>query len=252
MRLCNAQLAGSKRILWITLASILLLRLLTLGAYPLLDRTEARYALIAKLMVQSGNWITPMLEPGVPYLGKPPLSFWANAASYLIFGINEFAARLPPFLALLITGALVFTLAMHVNSINSKNLNLPLVATCVFASSALPFYFAGAVMPDPILLLGITLAMVAFWMRLRGAPIVWGYLFFIGLAIGMLAKGLIGVVFPVLSITAWITWHRKWDESWRGLPWISGTLLALTLVMPWFLLQQLANPEFLRYFSGGS
>src|SRR4029077_16873632 len=80
MRLCNAQLAGSKRILWITLASILLLRLLTLGAYPLVDRTEALYALIAKLMVQSGNWITPMLEPGVPYLGKPPLSFWANAA----------------------------------------------------------------------------------------------------------------------------------------------------------------------------
>jgi 4-amino-4-deoxy-L-arabinose transferase-like glycosyltransferase len=186
---------GSQRVVWIALASIVLLRLLPLGAYPVLDPTEARYAVVAKLMVESGNWITPFLEPDVPFLGKPPLSFWAGASSYVIFGINAFAARLPSFVAWLITAGLVFSLALRATNTNPRN--LALVATCVFASSALAFYLTGAVMTDSILLLGITLAMAAFWMRLRGASIVWGYLFFIGLAVAVLAKGLIGVPCPV-------------------------------------------------------
>jgi hypothetical protein len=75
------------------LALAVLVRLLFLGSYPLADTTEARYAEVARLMLVSGDWITPQIEAGVPFWGKPPLSFWLTAGSFKLFGISEFAAR---------------------------------------------------------------------------------------------------------------------------------------------------------------
>src|SRR6185369_17953834 len=76
------------------LAGVVLVRLLTLPGYPILDRTEARYAYIGELMVQTGNWITPFIDHDIPFWAKPILSFWLTASSFSIFGINAFAARL--------------------------------------------------------------------------------------------------------------------------------------------------------------
>ncbi len=70
-------------------------RLATLGAYPLMDSTESRYAEIARKMLETGDWLMPQFDYGVPFWGKPPLSTWLSAASMAIFGVNEFAARLP-------------------------------------------------------------------------------------------------------------------------------------------------------------
>ena len=58
----------------IALFVILILRVIVLGAYPVMDSTEARYSEIARIMV-TNNWITPQLAPGKPFWGKPPLSF---------------------------------------------------------------------------------------------------------------------------------------------------------------------------------
>lgn len=85
----------NERTLWWVLGSILLLRLVGLGIYPLMDTSEARYAEMARKMVELNDWITPMFDYGVPFWGKPPLSFWTQAASMTVFGVNEFAARFP-------------------------------------------------------------------------------------------------------------------------------------------------------------
>ena len=67
------------RPLSVALAGVVLVRLLTLSGYPILDRTEARYAYIGELMVQTGNWITPFFDHNVPLWAKPILSFWLTA-----------------------------------------------------------------------------------------------------------------------------------------------------------------------------
>lgn len=64
---------------------------------PVKDTTEARYAEIARKMLETGDWITPQFEYGVPFWGKPPLHTWLSAAGMGAFGVNEFAARLPIF-----------------------------------------------------------------------------------------------------------------------------------------------------------
>ena len=79
------------------LMGVMLIRLLFLGTYPLADTTEARYGEMGRLMVETGNWITPQFEKGIPFWGKPPLSFWLTAVSFKMFGIHEFSARLPSF-----------------------------------------------------------------------------------------------------------------------------------------------------------
>lgn len=246
----DRQVAGARaretnalRFLVWTLAAIALIRFLSLGVYPLFDNTEARYAYIGKLMFDTGNWITPMASPGVPFWAKPPLSMWVIAASYSVFGVNEFAARFPFFLMFVAVGWLVYAIAADMMGRLGG-----VVSAAVFASSGLPVYLAGGVMTDPALTLGTTLTMASFLLRMRDGNKVWGYLFFVGLAIALLAKGPIGAVLPGIAIGVWVLWHNQWREIWNRIPWIIGTLATATVVLPWYIAAEIATPGFLQYF----
>ncbi len=148
----------SRKAICILLVGIVIVRFATLPAYPIFDKSEARYAYIAELMVQTNNWITPFVDHGVPFWAKPILSIWLTAASLSLFGINAFAARLPAFLIYVVVGWLVFVLGR-----GERNSVFGLAAACVFASNAVAFYLGGTVLTDPALMLGITLAMTSFW-----------------------------------------------------------------------------------------
>jgi len=89
---------GRARWLLAALAATLAVRLVTLGTYPLMDTSEARYGEIARVMRVTGNWVTPQETPGTPFWAKPPLYAWLSAASTYLFGIDEFALRLPSLL----------------------------------------------------------------------------------------------------------------------------------------------------------
>jgi len=228
------------------LVALGLLRLLSLGLYPLTDNTEARYAEIARLMVSSGDWIMPQIAPGVPFWGKPPLSIWLSALSFKFLGVHGFAARLPSFLLSLGVLALVYFLARRV-----KGSTYALVTTAILATSTVFLVGSGAVMTDPALLLGTTLSMVGFFRALADenlASRVWGYAFFVGLALSLLAKGPVGVVLTMLPVFGWILLQRNWKLTWQRLPWITGALLTLALSLPWYLLAEQHSPGFLEYF----
>jgi 4-amino-4-deoxy-L-arabinose transferase-like glycosyltransferase len=228
------------------LAGVVAVRLILLPAYPILDKSEARYAYIGELMTLTGNWITPFIDHDVPFWGKPPLSMWASSLSYLVFGFNAFAARLPSFLIFALVAWLIVQAGMR-----ERDRDFGLLAACVFASTALGFFLGGTVMTDPALLLGVCVTMTAFWRCMERPRRDWGYLFFVGLAIGLLAKGPIGVVLPGLSIGAWVAWQNKWRALFANLPWISGTLLLVALVLPWYALAEYRTPGFLKYFIVG-
>lgn len=232
--------------LYFVLLSTLLVRLATLPAYPVLDRTESRYAYMAELMVQTGNWVTPFFDHGIPYWGKPVFSFWLTAISFTLFGINALAARLPDFLIYVAATWLVYLFGR-----DQQDREYGLAAACIFASTSLAFYLGGTVMTDPALMLGVMLVMASYWQcvgRPDGSSRLWGYLFFIGASVGLLAKGPIGVILPGMSIVVWATVHREWGNSWRRLPWVTGTVLTLLLVVPWYALAEYRTPGFLHYF----
>lgn len=255
--------------LWVLLALVLLLRMLTLGLYPLTDTTEARYAEMARKMIESGNWLTPMFDVGVPFWGKPPLSFWLSALPMALGGVGEFTARLGPLIAALVTLLLFWHWPRSVAHRDTQptatttraNNAIAISAAIVFLSTPLGFIASAAVMTDMAMVAGTSLSMVAFWRAwtsAHGARGVWPWLFFAGQAIGLLAKGPVAVVLTGVALCLFLlvcSWRQDLatplQHLWRKLPWLRGLALTALLVLPWYLLAEQASPGFLRYFIVG-
>lgn len=228
------------------LAVILVSRLITMALVPLPDTTEARYGEIARLMVVTNDWITPWFKPGVPFWGKPPLSFWAQALSLKVLGWQEFAPRFPSWLAQI---AMIWLIARYARGLVGRR--GALLTALVFSSSGLAFVCAGAVLTDPFLALGTTAALVGAGLALRGEGRVWGWVFFLGLTIGLLAKGPLTLVLVGGPLFLWMLWSRRWVDLWRRIPWITGTIVMLLLSVPWYVAAELKTPGFIDYFIVG-
>lgn len=243
---------AANSLLWLLL-SILALRLGMGAVLPFADTTEPRYAEIARIMAETGDWITPWFDYGIPFWGKPPLSFWCQALSFKVFGVTEFAGRLPSWLANAGIVYLVYAIAtaMYSRAGGDAARVIGLWAAVIYSTTALGFLSAGTVMTDSFLALATTLVIASLVIRLQGGSVFWGWSFFIGLAIGLLAKGPLTLVLTGLPVFLWVVFTQQWQVLWRSLPWLRGTLLMLLLVLPWYLLAELKTPGFLEYFIVG-
>ena len=241
--------SGAKRWLIGLALGLLAARLLSLGLYPLGDTTEARYGEVARLMLASGDWITPQNDPGVPFWAKPPLSFWAQAATMAVFGVNEFGARISSTFFALIVAALSWRLARSTAAETARY--EPWFAVAILATMPLFFLMAGTVMTDMALAACTTAAMVAFWLALEGRR-RWGYVFFAALGLGLLAKGPVVLALVGLPLALW--WVASPDRVERlrtiaqRLPLVSGTALMLLIAAPWYVAAEIRTPGFLEYF----
>ena len=232
-------------LIWL-FGTLLLVRIIAMIVVPLADTTEPRYAEIARLMLTTNDWITPWFEPDVPFWGKPPLSFWAQAIAFKLFGINEFAGRLPALLAFLATAWMLWRLALSV-----INTQVALASLVVYSGMLLTFLAAGTVMTDPFLVLGTTWAMVAFYLAPKEKCWFWRYGLFIGLGIGLLAKGPLALVISGAPIGVWVLLQGKLMFYLRSMPWVRGILLTLVIALPWYILAELKTPGFINYFIVG-
>lgn len=229
------------------LVTVLCVRLVSLAFYPLMDTTEARYGEMARLMTETGNWLTPLFDYGVPFWGKPPLHTWMSALGIELFGISEFAVRFPHWLA----AVAVLTLTGYF----AKQVKVSVVQVAILLTTTAVFYVsAGAVMTDMALTLGMTLAMVGFYLCWQGRS-VWGYVGFVGLSIGLLAKGPVVLVLMGLAVGPWLIWQygpvKPWKLLYQRVPLLSGCALMLLLSLPWYLMAERATPGFLQYFIVG-
>lgn len=229
------------------IAGIVFIRLASLGLYPLFDTTEARYGEIARIMLETNNWITPMFDYNVPFWGKPPGHTWMSAASMFLLGENEFTLRLPHLLAGIGCIALIYHFA--------KRLFDPLYAlkASLILTSMLGFIVcAGMVMTDTALTFALLLSAIGFWLCLfDGRNPCYGHLFFAGLGLCMLIKGPVALVIAGIAIGLWATLSQQWKTLFSKLPWFSGILVFLAVCLPWYLAAEWATPGFLEYFLWG-
>lgn len=241
--------ARERRCLFGFVVAVAAVRLATLGAYPLMDTTESRYAEIARKMLETGDWLMPQFDYGVPFWGKPPLSTWLSAASMALFGANEFAARLPSALLAVACAALVYALAALRGGRDQALWTLAL-----FAGTAMVFIAAGGVMTDPALVLGTTLSMAGFWIAVDGPERhrrLAGCAFFAGLVVGLLAKGPVAAILVFAPVVASTLWTRSWRAAWQRMPWIIGMMATAALAGAWYWAAERASPGFLEYFLVG-
>jgi 4-amino-4-deoxy-L-arabinose transferase-like glycosyltransferase len=199
-------------------------------------------------MRERNDWVTPwIIFKGVekPYLGKPPLHFWLINTSFEFFGLNNFAARLPGVFS---AAAIALTLYFLVTPLLGRR--AALASVLIFSSSLLSFILSGVCLVDVTLTVGITLAVAGFALADRSR--LAGYLCFVGLALGVLVKGPVAIVFFGMAVGPWVAlrwWYtRTLPAQMRALPWITGPLLFLGIAIPWYLFAESRNPGFLEYF----
>jgi 4-amino-4-deoxy-L-arabinose transferase-like glycosyltransferase len=235
-------------------------RLVSIGLYPLGDTTEARYGEVARLMLVTNDWITPYNDPGVPFWAKPPLSTWAQAASMAILGVNEFAARLSSVLFAIGIAWLLYALSLRAPEAAdagppSPHPLEPWLALLILATLPLFFMISGAVMTDMALAAAMALSMAGFWFAFTQRARAWGYVFFAGLGLSLLAKGPVGVALTGAAIGLfWLITPGRWPNLKRcftHLPWVGGVLLMLAIALPWYAAAEVKTPGFIEYFIVG-
>src|SRR6266704_1274453 len=211
----------------------------------LMDDVDASVTQISKNMLKSGDWVTPRIN-GVAFLEKPAMFYWPMTLSFNIFGVHDWAARIP--FALSAIGLACLTCAFGVWAFGQRaGLYAGLcTATCVGL-----FLFTRIVIPDVTLTLVIALAMWAFLRALdeeESHPRFWAFVLAASLGTGVLLTSLIGVVFPVATAVIYLLLTRQFFSvrTWQTLRPISGFFVALLIAAPWHVLATLRNPP---YFS---
>ncbi|NMC62172.1 MAG: glycosyltransferase family 39 protein [SAR324 cluster bacterium] len=232
---------------FLILVSAVLIRGLLLEYSDLLDPTESRYASVSQEMVLSGDWTTPRLpmsEGIMPYMGKPPLHFWLTAGAYSLFGVDEWTARLPSWLASIAILLVVWSFGQR---FYSKEVG---VASALMAfSSGMLFFLAGASVVDVTLTALVTASTYSLYLLIRSNGAQWklGYLSSFLMALAFLTKGPIAIVLVWLPILLWSLILK--DFQWRkSIPWFSCFLVFLVFTTPWFVLNEIRNPGSILYF----
>jgi 4-amino-4-deoxy-L-arabinose transferase-like glycosyltransferase len=213
---------------------------------PLTDTTEARFAEMARKMVESGAWLVPQHDYGVPYLAKPPLTMWLSAAGIGAFGDGELGPR-----ALILAATIGFVVALFRCVRRWLGDGAALTTLLVLCSSGLFFVAAAAVMTDMLLTIATCAALLGFFERLRGGAAGAEAVLYAALAVGLLVKGPLILVLAGLPIVLWSVATGRVRDVWRRLAWLKGALLMLAIAAPWYLAAERANPGFLRYFLVG-
>src|SRR2546422_647308 len=213
-----------------------------LGERPLSSPAEARYALIARAMLDDGDWVQPRLN-GVRYYEKPPLLYWSVAASYRLFGQTEGASRVPSAAAYVATVAVTFFLARELLGAATAPL-----AALVFATSAGPFLYWPVLFSDTLFVLWLAVSLLGLVVVARGQRGLLGpLLFWGGLSLAGLTKGLAGLVFPLgtAATCALLFGPIRLLHDLR--PRLGVAVVSLVLV-PWHLLLGVRDPDFLRFY----
>ncbi len=218
----------------------------TLGYRHLIHPDEGRYAELAREMLASGDWVTPRLN-GILYFEKPALQYWMGAASFAVFGLNEFAARLWPGL----TAALA-VLSLWWVARRMAGPRVALYAACVLGSCVWWIANGHFLNLDMSLSAFLTIALAGFCHAQRdeaseratrnGMLVTWA-----AMALAVLSKGLIGVVLPGAALALYSVAARDF-AVWRRMHWIKGALVFFAIAAPWFVAVSLRNPEFAKFF----
>ena len=138
-----------------------------LGSFGLWEPDEARYAEIAREMLQSGNLLVPHLNY-VAYVEKPPLLYWLTTLSFWIFGVSEFAARLPVALS-----AMVGILATYFFALRAFGRRHAILAAAILATTPMYALMAQVITTDMTLTALVTIATFSLylhWHRPSAAP----------------------------------------------------------------------------------
>lgn len=209
---------------------------------PFLDPDEGLYADITRNMLAGGDWVLPRFN-GLPYLEKPPLFFWLGTVTLGLGAPAEWGLRVWSAVAALGTVLLAWRIAQRLYGSPAG-----VLAGLALATTAGYGLYVRKASTDFVFVFCLTLSVYGFLRdaersdrgRLRFL------LVYLAAALGVLTKGLIGVVFPALIVGLSLAWVRH--LSWRELNLVRGGALFALVALPWHLAVAWQHPELFRFY----
>ena len=196
-------------------------------------------------MLRTGDWLTLHFDYK-PWFIHPPLWFWTAGASVLVFGLNEFALRLPSAIFGVLTAVAVYRAARRLYGELAGLLSALALGTSleVIVLSRLAYL-------DTMLLCFVTIATLWIFFAVRDGDRRAFWKAIAAAVLGTLTKGPVAVVLPLLVLIVFLAWTRR--PFWRGLPWIGGALVYVLCAGAWFAVQWSVNGDtFLHAYFGAS
>jgi len=216
-----------KKLRWIKLALILVIASYFLSAWNEVQEVDpAQYAEIAREMAESNDWLTLRDNYG-PYLDKPPVTIWMIAACFKVFGVSNFAYRLPAILCAILSIFFLGRTARILYDRDTAWLSMLIIASCEAW-----FLMVGDPKIDMVLVCFLTLCFWAYF-EARTRPRFF-YLFYIFIGLAVMTKGPIGFMIPLMAMGMEWFFLRDWKEIWRMKP-ISGVVILAVVIAPWYL-----------------
>jgi 4-amino-4-deoxy-L-arabinose transferase-like glycosyltransferase len=208
-----------------------------LGGYGLFDLDEGLYAAAAREMYLHRDFVTPRVN-GEAFFEKPPLAYWAAAGMMLLLGVNEFAVRLPAALATTAVVFLVYWFGGRYVGTRAGGL-----AACFYALAPLVFGEARQLTMDALLTFFFTVALFCFFLGYTApspAGRRWYYGFWGACGLAVLAKGLVGLLLPVLVAVVFLFFAERFGGRAVARAMVcacplSGLLLFVAIILPWHL-----------------
>lgn len=227
---------------WVAVLAVLLVVYLGSAFSPaLMDDADSTHAEAAREMLVSGDYVTLHVN-GVRYLEKAPLPYWMVAVSYRLFGVNEFATRLPNLLAVLLSALLAMAWGRRAFGGRAG------IYAGLFVTTTVGFYlFTRILIPEAILSLFLAAAFYFFLTALEDRQAWRWYLAYACVGCGVLTKGLIAIVFVGATVLVYAVLGGEW-RRWREFRLLSGILLLLLVAAPWHLLAGWRNPGFFWFY----
>jgi len=204
-----------------------------LGALPLIDVDEPVYGQVGREMARAGwqGWLTPRLG-GQPWFDKPPLFYWLTALSMRLFGVSEFAARLPSALEAVGLVAVTYALARRAFPETPR---AGLWAGFVLATCVQFLILARAAVTDMTLVLTLIMALYALYVWTKTGQGRWIALCGVMTGLGCLAKGPVALVLVGVQAVGYLLLTRQAKRLLSPALW-GGFALCLAVGLPWFLL----------------
>ncbi len=227
-------------ILLLTISGLLFLTQLQV---PLLEPQEPRYAEVSRQMLATNSWVVPVLD-GQPYLDKPPLFYWLIMFSYQVCGVHDWAARLVPGLAGVLTVLLTWLWGRALVGARAafwSALILCLSARFVYLQRLLTF--------DSVLCLTVTAGLAAAHLALRETRLRWPWWLASAAAcgLGVLAKGPVAVALVLPPVLAYRYLDARCPRP--SLAAVAAYLATAGLVAgPWFAAIMVLQQGFAGYF----
>ncbi|MDY2636880.1 MAG: glycosyltransferase family 39 protein [Phascolarctobacterium sp.] len=214
------------------------------GSLLVTDSVESNYALTAKEMVLSGDWVSPRIY-GHYWYDKPIMFYWLTALGFKLFGFTEFGARFFP----AVFGLLGLGLVCY-GGYRLYNEKVGFYSGVLLLSSVEFFLISKSIITDAVLFFFFSATLLFFYLGYsENRPIFW-YLMYASAGLAVLTKGPIGVLLPGLIITLFLLWQRDWRVLTRC-KLVSGTALCALVAAPWYAaMYALHGSDFINTFFG--